>query len=146
MALLPTVTMEGITIVNSTNANFQFQGLDTVTLKNIRLYNTSFSQTDIHFPMFHFEQMNRVVISDLKAVTLNGPVFRFSGVLNHQISDCNFEDISTSQEFPAMFQNLLILSRDSSNTRGLNKKTALQTKITGFNVNVFYPSVSILSL
>lgn len=142
--ILPYADIRDITIKDSTNANIQLTGLDTVTVSNLHFERTSIKDVTILTPLFTFQVGHSLTMINVTAKDVYGPVLYALWVMNLNFTDCTFNNMSSSQDLEnTKFQNILVISKgELPATVGLNPKNPDNTYLNNFNVNVRHLRVS----
>lgn len=135
--LLPSATLRNISIQDSNNVNFVISTLNQVDLQNVQLRNNTFNIETLQFALFFFNYADKVLVQNVYANTQGGPILKITHVLNQQIYNCTFENITTSQKLETVNQNLIQTARFADDIQsGLNPNEDLLTVIRDFNINV----------
>ena len=127
-----------ISIENSSNANFVILSLDEAVVQDVFLQNNYVNDTNLLFPYFMFQTLNRLLISDFYAQNVSGPIIRATQALIQTLDNLTLINISVSQDLAIKNQDIVFLSRESSSLDdgGLDYSVDMTTSISNFNVDV----------
>lgn len=133
----PITVLRNLYIEESTNVNFITVGMDRATLRNARMINTSYNDTNVEFPPFYFRDGNRATVVNVTSQNHRGPMFRINDVLIVNIHNCSFTGSTTSKNLTGQNQSFMDLTRDDTTLQGVNiTEDQMITTIDNFNIYV----------
>jgi len=136
--ILPYGYLNGITIKNSSNANFWLGRLDVVLLENILVQDNFFADANISYFLFDIQLVHEIYLKNVLVENNAGPVFGFNEILQHSLENVTFRNVTTSRELRTVFQYLIALEMENDPvTDGLDPNRPTGTTINNLNVNGF---------
>ncbi len=120
-SLIYNASISMLNIQNSSNANFLFEGLNQVTVGNIRVQTHYYKENNAVFPLFLFDTIQNVTLKDFNGNVIRGPLFKFNQVLSQSLSNIYLTNTSTSQSLAAINQYLVSIDQTSrANIKNFN--------------------------
>ena len=107
-------TLLNLTLNNSINANFVMEGVSSITLKDIRIYNTSYNDASQDYSMFSINQGQDLVINSIVAQEHQGSMFALNNIVDVNMTNCHFTSLTTLTSRTSRAQSFMNITVDNT--------------------------------
>ena len=135
--VLPYVELKDITMKYTRNANFVISNADTFSISNVYLEGLSVKDVTITYPIFYFNTGHSMIVNNLTAKNVAGPLFYASNVLAQTFSSFFLNKMYASQDLlKSTLQSIIMITKvGDPSQKGLDIRKSQDTAFDNINLN-----------
>jgi len=133
--ILPYASISNVSIINSKHSNIMIPMMDTVEIQNIFIQNNTLNSIKIDHPIISLGAIHTCSITNLTVKDTVGPILKLQYVLSQRITNCLFENVSSSKELSEINQSQIRIIHADTYSR-LNQTKQKIVVIQNVSLNV----------